>query len=62
MITLILENYCQMGCRRFEPNVRRGLTLGDPNTYVKCKYEAECAYMLRYLTNHYEEENEDLAE
>ena len=44
MITLLLEDYCQEGCRMFKPVVNH-----DIDIFIKCEWAAQCRYLRNYL-------------
>ena len=54
MIELLLEDYCQEGCRMFNPAVLSA----QKDIYIKCEWTAQCRYLKNYLKRTEEEDEE----
>ena len=55
MITLLLEDYCQEGCRMFNP---AGFSVSK-DVFVKCEWAAQCRYLKNYLRRTGEEHEDE---
>lgn len=44
MIELLLEDYCQEGCRMFKP-----VLSAQKDIYIKCEWASQCRYLKNYL-------------
>lgn len=54
MIKLDIDDFCQHGCIRFEPE----LIKFGPDVSIRCEYADRCSYLLRYLEK-YKKEKDD---
>lgn len=54
MIDLLLEDYCQEGCRMFKPVVS-----AQKDIYIKCEWAAQCRYLKNYLKRTEEEHDKE---
>lgn len=54
MIELLLEDYCQEGCRMFKPVVS-----AQKDIFIKCEWAAQCRYLKNYLKRTEEEHEEE---
>lgn len=59
MIELILEDYCQEGCRMFKAHVTDpSFTKCTKDIFIKCEWAAQCRYLRNYLKRTEEEHEE----
>ena len=57
MIELSVQDYCHHGCMDFEPRVARLVADNAPGSVlITCVNSRRCEYMVRYLSNHTDEE------